>query len=344
MKKSFFLAACLLFTACSEKTLNVNAVSKPEKINFKLTSVKIGKIKGDNIGLKQDLIERIKYLNAQYPDYLNITANAEYTIKGELQNNSRKKTYYKKLKTVYKHPCVIYLYPCKNISGKFFCKFDKPVILYDEKQIKKSFVKPPYILYKSSIYKYVKKCKPPFKQVKCQSYNIDLYLKTQIYKNSAKIFSESYSYYDVEDPCKNIKRYENINSYEPSVPFKQKISNAKHSLITDFLHDIAPYEISKNIKLIMEPDIKMKEKDELLFKETLQNIPDNIYKAITIFKTLSYKYPKSCAIKYNLAVFYMYVNRFETAKEILSTLNNCKNLSYEMQNEYEFVKKILINP
>jgi predicted Zn-dependent protease len=74
-------------------------------------------------------------------------------------------------------------------------------------------------------------------------------------------------------------------------------------------------------------DIKINSKDKKRFENIIDKLTKNqITKdLINEMQQLANKYPKSCVIKYDLAVMYMRIKNYQKAKNLLFNLKNCNS-------------------
>ncbi|WP_024787061.1 MULTISPECIES: hypothetical protein [unclassified Lebetimonas] len=351
--KLIFLLFLIFFTACSEKQINIYAVAKPNEIqNEKIRFIKIDKIQNDKTDLKDKIIQKIKVVNNIKPDYFHINpTNYKSVLSGTEKINKNDIFYYKKVKIIYKNNrCKVTLYPCREIGGRFFCNYSNPIhySLKNFKNIRKnSYQNGNYILINNFIYKERIYCKSEFTTIKCEKKEITLKTKLNIKdKNSNLLFSKTYKKLSIDDACQNIKEiYPNeTKEYKAYLDFNQKAITLAYDTASNFIEDIAPHYITFSAKLFDNADISMKHFDKKTFEniiDTINKNPSETKNLLNKMQKLSIKYPKSCVIKYDLAVMYLKIKNFKKAKNLLINLNNCnEDIQKERDRLFNILQKV----
>ena len=326
MKNILLILSIIFFIGCSDN-VSIPVIKNPNSIqNQNIRALKID-IKNDSINLKQNILNQMYYINNEIPNYFKFN---EYThiLNGDVIVNIDKSTYTKNVSLNPKPPiCVYKFYKCKSINSEVFCNMHKPALKLTIKQynnIKKNiFTNDKYILYNKKIYKLKKSCKPTHTKIKCEKQSIEVSAIIDITNSQNKtIFSRDYVLQKIDDPCKNIKYYENKKIYTTPNPQKE-INDLSLQLAKNIIADIAPHTEYIQAKVYDSLDIELNDKDEDLFKQTQTNdIPYT--QKINILKKLNTKYPKSCVIKYNLAINLIYKKQYNTAKQYLNDIINSK--------------------
>jgi hypothetical protein len=344
---SFILAA--FFIGCSQKEINISAIEKPKEIqNQKIRFIKIGNIRNDKANLKEKIIQKMQQTNKLIPDYFHINPkNYKSVLRGGEELKKLDKFYIKKVKIIYKNPrCIVTLYPCKKVGDKFFCKYSSPIhySLKDFNNIQNnSYQNGNYILINNQIYKQNISCKPEFATLKCEKKEISIKAKLNIKdKNNNLLFSKTYKKLSIDDPCANIKEiYPNDSKeYKSYLNFNQKADELANFIASDFIEDIAPHNIAFSVKLFDDLDVKTDFKDKKIFENIIDELTKNqiTKNLIKEMQQLADKYPKSCVIKYDLAVMYMRIKNYQKAKNLLFNIKNCNS---DIQKEKERLINIL---
>ena len=323
----------IFFVGCTQKNVNIYAVVKPNSITSnKIKNIKIDKIKNDKTNLKAQITTKLLEVNSLIPNYFHIN-DENYTsiLKGKETLKISDKFYTKKVLIDYEKPrCKVFLYPCKNIDNMTFCK-TTPIIYstkYFDKIKKKSYQNNQYILINNQIYKKTTKCKPKFANIKCEKKEINLYVTLNITnKNNSPIFSKTYHHLTIDDPCEDIDEIypDSDRIYKSDLNLENEKYRLSNLIASEFIQDIAPHYTIFNAPIFEDLDIKISYKDKKEFKNIIDKLSNNnSYLFISQMKSLLQKYPKSCVIKYDLAVMYMQIKNFSKAKNLLLNLN-CKN-------------------
>jgi hypothetical protein len=340
----------IFISGCSEKQLNITAVEKPKEIqNQKIRFIKIGNIRNDKVNLKEKIIQKMQQTNKLIPDYFHINPkNYKSVLRGGEELKKLDKFYIKKVKIIYKNPrCIVTLYPCKKVGDKFFCKYSSPIhySLKDFNNIQNnSYQNGNYILINNQIYKKNISCKPEFATLKCEKKEISIKAKLNIKdRQNNLIFSKKYKKTYIDNPCLNIKEiYPNdTKTYKSYLNYIQKENDLAYLIAKDFINDIAPHNVTFLAKLFDDVDVKMNSTDNKSFKNIIDEInenPQNSKNLINEMQKLSNKHPKSCVIKYDLAVMYIKIKNYKKAKNLLFNLKNCNS---DIQKEKEKLINIL---
>jgi len=84
-------------------------------------------------------------------------------------------------------------------------------------------------------------------------------------------------------------------------------------------------------------------KDKKEFENIVSKIDDNkndIFVLISKMQLLANKYPKSCIIKYDLAVMYMKIKEFKKAKNLIYNFNCNKDIEDKKNNLLKILSRI----
>jgi hypothetical protein len=339
MKWLIFLVFFIL--GCSNKEISVEIPQKPKVISNEIRKIKINKFKNDTIELRKAVINEMENINRFFHYFEINPKNPTSFLNADVNFKHYEKNYIKKLKIFYKtSPCKFYLYSCKSINGVFFCK-DIPSTILSlgefEKIKKQAYKNSNYILYKNTIYKVVKKCKPLYKNVLCQKRFLALKTDVDIKnKSNISIFQNSYNFEKNEDSCKNLENYEGIKIYKlPSL--KLSIEQLKQKTAKAIVYDIAPHYVIKTLEILEDLDIKLNYKDEEEFKKAISLIDNKPYIALQILSKLHKKYPNSEVITYNLAVVLIKNGYYKNAFDLVigCKLKECQKLRSLLSEVYE---------
>jgi hypothetical protein len=349
LKILLFLLSIIFFTGCSQKEINIYAVEKPKALqNKKIRFIQIDKIQNDKANLKEKIIQKMKEVNNIVPNFFHINPkNYQSILSGIEEINKNDTFYYKKAKIIYQKPrCIVTLYPCKEIGGMFFCNFSNSIhySLKDFNNIQKnSYQNGDYVLINNQIYKKNISCKPEFATLKCEKKEISLKTTLDIKdKNNNLLFSKTYKKLSIDDPCADIKEiYPNDpKEYKSFIDFNQKANELAYLIASEFIEDIAPHTVTFSAKLFDDLDVKIDSEDKKIFENIIDEITKNqiTKNLINEMQQLADKYPKSCVIKYDLAVMYMRIKNYQKAKNLLFNIKNCNS---DIQKEKERLINIL---
>jgi len=334
MRILLFIIA-LFFIGCSQKSVDIYAVVKPNQVTSDdIRNIKIEDIKNDKVNLKEKIIQKMQAVNNIIPGYFSINdKNFKSVLKAKEDLVINDEFYLKKVKINYENNrCKVALYPCKNINNMIFCK--KTPKIYSLKDFdnlqKEGYENKNYILINNDIYKKEINCKPEFVNIKCERKTILLDVKIDIVnRDNIFIFSNDYQKSLIDDSCEDIDEIgvDDARVYNSDVDLETEKNHLANLIANDFIKDIAPHYATFSASLFDDVDVDMNSKDEDKFKKIIDSISDNVtttFKFIPNMQNLLSKYPKSCVIRYDLAVMYMQVQEFKKAKKLLSNLK-CKN-------------------
>ena len=323
--KKIFLFLIILLAGCGEKVV-IPVIKTPNEINNpKIRNIKII-TKNDNINLKQNIMQQIYNVNQIVPNYFQFN---EYKsiLSADINSSIKDKKYLKTVKIYQKEPICIYnFYQCKSVNGAIFCN-DTIKMKLNQKQynsIKKEiFTKDNYLLYKNDIYKIEKKCKPTQTTIKCEKQNIKIDVKVKIKDIDNKlIFTKDYIAKNIEDSCNGIEYYEGKKIYLTS-PLNEIVSKLSRLLAKNIINDIAPHKEYIDADFYDESDVKLSKKDKQYFSKAVSD--DSLpFEKLSIFNNLHQKYPKSCVISYDLAVYLIFNKEYSKAYNILNDILNSK--------------------
>jgi len=349
MRNIILFLLLIFLVGCSEKSVNIYAVVKPNDLNkVQIRDIKIDKIQNDKVNLKERIIQKMEEINGIVSNYFNIDQNSNTILNGEERFIINDNFYSKKVKIYYDKPrCKVFLYPCKNINNMLFCK--RTPKIYGIKDFnnleKQSYQNKNYILLKNEIYKKNVKCKPEFETIKCEKKEILLNATLNIIKNKISIFSKTYTKSLIDDPCKDIDEiYPNSEKiYKSDIDFRVETDRLANLIANEFVADIAPHYSMFNIEIIDDLDVKLSNKDKKEFENIISKIDNNkndIFSLISKMEKLSNKYPKSCIIKYDLAVMYMKIKEFKKAKNLIYSFNCNKDIEDKKNNLLKILNRI----
>jgi len=326
VKKIIFFLSLIFFIGCSNRVI-LPITTNPNNIkNDKLRYLKLN-IKNDSISLKQNLLNQMYEINNIVPNYF-IFNEYKSILNANVIVKNNQKTYNKIVKLYVKPPiCKYNFYLCKSINGTIFCNTNKIAMKLDTKQynkIKKNIFKnKQYILYNKKIYKLIKKCKPTHTTIKCEKQSIQINVDLNITDlNNKTLYSNNYTAYNIDDPCKNINYYENRKTYKTRT-LNENINSLSIKLAQNIINDIAPHREYINVEMYDSPTIKMENKDKKILKDIISK-KDIDRKNIDILENLYQKYPKSCIIPYDLSVYLIYNNKYNEAKYLLNNVLHSK--------------------
>ena len=327
----FLFIIALFFIGCSQKSVNIYAVVKPNQVTSDdIRNIKIEDIKNDKVNLKEKIIQKMQAVNKIIPGYFSINnKNFKSVLKGKEDLVINDEFYTKKVKINYQHDrCKVALYSCKNVNNMFFCK--KTPKIYSLKDFdniqKESYENRNYILIDNNLYKKEINCKPEFANIKCERKTILLDVKIDILnRDNMFIFSNNYQKSLIDDSCEDIDEIDEFDTrvYKSNLDLNSEKNHLANLIANEFIKDIAPHYATFSASLFDDVDVDMNSKDEDKFKKIIDSISDNVtttFKFIPNMQNLLNKYPKSCVIRYDLAVMYMQVQEFNKAKKLLATL------------------------
>ncbi|NPA87289.1 MAG: hypothetical protein GXO01_01155 [Epsilonproteobacteria bacterium] len=323
--RAVLIVIAVLFLGCSSKTVEVEILQKPKILTKEVRKIKIDNLKNDKIGLKEAIVEKMIEKNQEIPYFVINPKDWESKLTGSVKHSLSEKTYFKRVKIRYEKPrCLYKLYPCKVINGAYFCKNTPATSLtqsaYDKIK-KQAYKNSNYILYKNSVFKVVKNCKPLYKTVKCKKQHISINADIKVLnRNSKTIFQNIYSQNLNEDSCKNVKYYEGIKEYTlPSL--KTQLEIQKNVLAEKIVNDLAPHYVKAEFELKDEPDVKLSSEDKELFEKAIDEDTPT-YESVAILSRLFNKYPNSCTIRYDLALFLTKQKKYQEALNIIRICND----------------------
>jgi len=328
MKKIFLFFIFIFFIGCSNK-ITIPIIKAPNEINNpKIRELKIV-TKNDNINLKENLINQIYKINQIVPNYF-LLNNFEYKsiLEADVNTQIQKTIYSKIVKIHQKQPLCIYnFYPCKNIEGTIFCNKNTISMKLNPSQydkIQKSFFKNgKYTLYNKNLYIIEQQCKPTKTTIKCQKDYIQIDVKVNIKDtNNKTIYTKTYSAINIDDPCQYIDVYNGKKIYTTQ-PLNEQLYILTNKLAKNIINDIAPHKEYIYTNFYDKSDVELSKKDNQLFKISISD-KTNLNKKITILSSLQTKYPKSCVIPYDFAVYLVMNKNYEKAYNILNNIINSK--------------------
>jgi len=325
--KKYLLFLLFFFIGCSVKTTNVEVAQKP---NFPIDAkkFKIGEIKNDDIHLAQNIKNYLLEINNLYPEYLQIDyINPDAVITGEVNSTIVKSTYTKTVPIHLNSPaCVYYFYPCKVVNSLPLCK-QEPALRMDvskyNKISKKLYKNSNLVIYNNSVYKIKKHCKPTKAKIECDKAVITIDANLGIIYDSQK-YTTNYYKKAVIDACKDIHSYENKKRYTISNDeIYDKVQEMSADIAKEFISDYITHPVNIEVKLFDDTDVDMTSKDEKLLKEALENEDLSLREKLNYLLTLYQKYPQSCVIKYDLAVYEIKNGYYSQAYRLLNSIDRC---------------------
>jgi hypothetical protein len=340
MKKWFLVLLAVFFTGCSTKTVYLPLIEKPDAVrNTDIRHLKVENIKNDSINLKENIIKQMQNVNKIVPGYFSSEGAYKTFLAGRLQKHTAVSLYFKKVPVPVKGPaCTYFLYQCENIGTRMFCKNSPDLKLSPSQysKIKKNaYSNSNYILCNKKIYMVQKTCRPTSAVLECEKRTLkitaDIIIKN---RQNKKVFEKKYIYSKTKDPCSDIDMFQGEHFYKADSAFDMK--KASSYLAQKIIDDLAPHKTYIRTELYEKPDTDMNGKDENKFQDAADgSLPLN--EKISIMSRLHKKYPSSCVIAYDLALFTVQTGNYKKAEKLLNKIyfgmkcnNDIKNSVYVM--------------
>ena len=306
MRLILVLIMLFLVSSCTTETVKVKMIKKGNYKNLTCKTVKIGQIKGDNVGLKSFIYKKLLSNG-----FLIKRVGKVCTVSGKVESGINTLNYKKRVKINYKDTprCEYFAATCVARNGLVFCSKEDKISSKLYYHISHSLKNPQgYYLYKNKIYQIQERCKPLYRYINCQRTTI-----TTTATLNVDVFKKVYTKSDLVDACSSINSILYNSSqplYKVSKDEIKYIQKTQAEKIADaFIKDFFPHPFTFKVE-ILKP--KTKGKDVEKFLDALQS---GSFTEAELEKML--KHNLDYRLMYDVAIGYELLGNFDKAEAIL---------------------------